>query len=90
MEWTKIWTFLKVHKHNSTMELLNINLANDMLTVITKPTKITQSSAMLIDNIYLSKGINTDISDHLPCYVKFNTKQKEKERHARVQNKKLK
>ena len=33
--------FLKVHKHNSTMELLDINLANNMLPVITKPTRIS-------------------------------------------------
>ena len=79
--------FLKVHKHNSTMELLDINLANDMLTVITKPTRITQSSAVLIDNIYLSKGINTeyfssilisDISDHLLCYVSLTLNKRKK------------
>ena len=79
--------FLKVYKHNSTMELLDINLANDMLPVITKPTRITQSSAMLIDNIYLSKGINTeyfssilisDISDHLLCYVSLKLNKRKK------------
>ena len=79
--------FLKVHKHNSTMELLDINLANDMLQVITKPTRITQSSGTLIDNIYLSKGINTEyfssiliseLSDHLPCYVRLKLNKRKK------------
>ena len=79
--------FTKVHKHNSTMELLDINLTNDMLPVITKPTRITQSPAMLIDNIYLSKGINTeyfssilssDISDHLLCYVSLMLNKRKK------------
>ena len=79
--------FLKVHKHNSTMELLDIKLANDMLPVIIKPTRITQSSAMLIDNIYLSKGINTEyfssiliseISDHLLCYISLKLNKRKK------------
>ena len=79
--------FLKVHKHNFTMELLDVNLANDMPPVITKPTRITQSSATLIDNIYLSKGINTeyfssilfsDISDHLLCYVSLTLNKRKK------------
>ena len=47
--------FLKVHKHKSTIELLDINLANDMLPVITKPTRITQFSAMLIDTFIYQK-----------------------------------
>ena len=72
---------------HSTMELLDINLANYMLSVITKPTRITQSSAMLIDNIYLSKGINTeyfssilisDISGHLMHYVSLMLNKRKK------------
>ena len=50
MEWSQSMDFLKVYKHNFTMELLDINVVNDMLPVITKPTRITQSSATLIDN----------------------------------------
>ncbi len=54
-----------------------------MLPVITRPTRVTHSSATLIDNLYinsnridtLTSGILTlDISDHFPVFVFFGKK----------------
>ena len=68
--------FLKSHLHENTQSFINYNLDNDLFPVITRPTRITHSTAMLIDNIFLesrltgqmtSKILINDISDHLPC-----------------------
>ena len=68
--------FLKSHLHENTQSFINYNLDNDLFPVITHPTYITHSTAMLIDNIFLesrltgqmtSKILIDDISDHLPC-----------------------
>ena len=68
--------FLKIHQHTNTAKFLDVNLTNDLLPLITKPTRITHRSCTLIDNIYVSNGIaknlesiilTTEISDHLPC-----------------------
>ena len=68
--------FLKSHLHENTQGFINYNLDNDLFPVITRPTRITHSSATLIDNVLLgsrhtgqttSRIIVDDISDHLPC-----------------------
>ena len=50
-------------------------LENNLLPTITQPTRITQSSATLIDNIFVSENLHRfsesailleDIADHLP------------------------
>ena len=55
---------------------LEHNLERNLLTCITKPTRLTHHSATLIDNILCSHDahtdhvsflLTTDISDHLPC-----------------------
>ena len=71
--------------HAPTSELLNIMFTHTPLPTITKPTRITHTSATLIDNIYLKVDSNTkihsgiiltDISDHLPifCFITINKK----------------
>ena len=69
---------LKSHIHKKTQQFLNLNLDHDLFPVITRPTRITHSSATLIDNIFLdskltgrtdNKILVTDISDHLPSVV---------------------
>ena len=66
---------LKSHLHSNTQEFININYDCDLFPVITKPTRITHTSATLIDNIFLdslltgnmtNKILVDDISDHLP------------------------
>ena len=72
--------FLQHSIHKRTQDFIELNLDNNLLPSITRPTRITKSSATLIDNIMVSLGlmINSesriiidDISDHLPSVVKF-------------------
>ncbi len=76
--------YLKIDKHKTTEDLFNKFISHGLLPLITKPTRITNSSATLIDNIYTSLTtktkfhtgiICTDISDHLPIIL-FIGKQK--------------
>ena len=69
---------LKIDTHKHTQELLELTLEYDMLPSITKPTRISHTSATLIDNIYISQNLQKnfesnilveDISDHLPCLL---------------------
>ena len=70
--------YLKINEHRNTKKFLDINLDNNLLPTIIRPTRITHDTATLIDNIYLSQDIaynhesaiiNSHISDHLPCIV---------------------
>jgi len=70
--------FLKQDRHQNTANFLNLNLDLGLLPTIIRPTRITNTSATLIDNIYVKsrKACNsksailiTDISDHLPCLL---------------------
>ena len=50
--------------------------SHSMLPIINKPTRVTASSATIIDNIYITDNnpntfqglLCTDISDHLPIF----------------------
>ena len=73
--------FLKHSVHKRTHDFIELNLDNNLLPTITRPTRITNNSATLIDNIMVSQSLLTnidsriiidDISDHLPSLVKFN------------------
>ena len=68
--------FLKSNKHNPTNDFIEKVLDLNLLLSITRPTRITKSTATLIDNILVdhrhcesleSYVITDDISDHLPC-----------------------
>ena len=67
---------LKNSTHRNTQEFLETNLSSKLLPCILKPTRITHSTATLIDNIfcpvelhdsYKSYILIDDISDHMPC-----------------------
>ena len=67
--------FLKSSKHCTTNDFIQNNLDFGLIPTITRPTRITQSSATLIDNIIVSQNLCgsfvssvlvRDISDHLP------------------------
>ena len=69
--------FIKV----STENFLKINPKNNILPCITRPTHITKTAATLIDNIFVSNTLHTNIEssititdmfDHLPsiCLLK--------------------
>ena len=71
---------LKQSVHSKTQEFLECILDHNLLPTITKPTRISKTSATLIDNILISKKLQPnyesliivdDLSDHLPCLVKF-------------------
>ena len=68
---------LKENRHGPTHDFLEGIYDKGLLPTITKPTRITSSSATLIDNILVddllyarteSGIILDDSSDHLPCY----------------------
>ena len=69
---------LKCHVHNATQKFLDGLTDRDMFPTITRPMRITQISAVLIDSIFVSKNMHkqfdsgivlSDISDHLPSIV---------------------
>ena len=66
---------LKSNSHSPTQKFLDMLINNGLLLAITHPTRITQQSATLIDNIFISEVLQCnfdsailihDMSDHLP------------------------
>ena len=66
---------LKAFQHTLTNEFIQSNLDFSLIFTITRPTRITQSTVTLIDNIIVSQNLCgsfvssvliNDISDHLP------------------------
>ena len=69
---------LKASKHKQTQDFLDYNLDQEMLPSITKPTRLLKTCASLLDNMFLSRNLQslftsgilvTDLSDHLPTLV---------------------
>ena len=69
---------LKHDKHKVTHDFIELNLDLRLLPTITKPTRITRTSATLIDNIIIGPSLHSeydsdilisDISDHFPCLL---------------------
>ena len=69
---------LKSHLNQATNDFMDMNLDGEMIPCITKPTRITKTSATLIDNIMISRALQRsydsfvileDISDHFACLV---------------------
>ena len=67
--------FLKSNVHQLTQDFIEMNIDLGLLPVISRPTRITRSSATLIDNIFVSQQLINDyqcglliddLSDHLP------------------------
>ena len=68
---------LKSHHHVHTERFIEVNLDHLLIPTITRPTRITKTTATLIDNIIISQNlcgnflsgiVMYDISDHLPSY----------------------
>ena len=77
--------FLKHSKDKRTHDFIELNLDNNVLPSITRPTRITKTSATLIDNIIVSQSLvaNSEsrivIDDYLPSLIKLkDTLQKDK------------
>ena len=49
--------FLKSDKHPNTQSFLEFNLDSDLMPTITRPTRVTQKSATLIDNVFIGKKL---------------------------------
>ena len=69
---------LHCDQHRFTQEFLELHYNYNLYPLINKPTRITKSSATLIDNIFLnlenesdcrSELLIDDLSDHLPCFL---------------------
>ena len=83
---------LNVNKHNSVNELLDLMLSFSFIPLINRPTRVSEYSATIIDNIFtnviellgeeraLSGILYCDISDHFPIYhiVKSNFSQRKR------------
>ena len=67
---------LKFDRNEVCKEFLHLNLFNGFLPLITKPTRLSNSCATLIDNIFTNSSkiesqcgiITSTISDHFPCF----------------------
>ena len=66
---------IKSVEHKPTQHFVDSLVERDMLPTITHPTRITHTTATLIDNIFVSKKLHTDfesaiiihyMSDHMP------------------------
>ena len=75
---------MKHEIHPVTNDFIEYNLDKGLLPTVTKPTRVTRSTATLIDNIIVgrkyqlnfeSQIILSDLSDHFPCMLNIkNTK----------------
>ena len=70
--------FLKSNVHQLTQDFIEMNIDLGLIPVIRRPTRITRSSATLIDNIFISQHLTDDyrcgllikdMGDHLPCLL---------------------
>ena len=79
--------FSKIKTHKNTAELFDVFYTRTYIPTIVKPTRITHTSATIIDNIYvkcntynlMSGIINTPISDHLAIFLFIGKKGKLKD-----------
>ena len=74
--------FLKASSHQLNSDFIQLNLDLGMIPTITRPTRITSSTATLIDNIIVSQNycgnyivsiLVEDMSDHLPMICIINS-----------------
>ena len=83
---------IKNESNKNISDYLNILVANNFLPVLLMPTRITQTSATLIDHIYYYQGSNSkldwkstsgslfsDLSDHLSHFVNLSNNVKKKQ-----------
>ena len=84
---------LKSTKHAPTGRFISANLSLGLVPTITRPTRITRSTATLIDNIFISQtwlenfecGILVDdMSDHLPSIVSIKGLKTSKKEPIRI------
>jgi hypothetical protein len=64
--------YIKIDQHKNIEDLLSIFLTNGLVPTITKPTRITHTTATLIDNIYISLKIKITLN-LLFCALTYRT-----------------
>ena len=73
---------LKFTKNDNTNNFMDVMFSSSFYPVISKPTRITKSTATLIDNIFFNSCdtkfrtglLFTDLSDHLSIFLLTNIK----------------
>ena len=73
---------LKSSQHLPTQDFVDMLASSSYIPSITKPTRITDSTATLLDNVFInaygskfeSAVVYSDISDHFPILLKMNVK----------------
>ena len=89
---------LKSSMHTQMQQFLEATLENSLIPTITKPTRVTQSSATLIDNIFLkselhethqSKILIDNISDHYPSLLLMENPNLTKKAPCKVKKRKV-
>ena len=88
--------FLKINEHSNTNKFFDMNLDAGLVPMITRPTRITSTSATLIDNIYCSNLshvksaiVLSGISDHLPCCLFYGVSKKYKKKPLVIEGRKI-
>jgi len=89
--------FIKMNEHKHTADLFENFISSGLIPVITRPTRITHSTASVIDNIYIklhqthikSGIITTKISDHLPIFAFYGKISKKKQDSIIIKSRKL-
>ena len=78
---------LKSNSHTETQRFIDTNFDANLLPCIMRPTRITKSSATLIDNVFISQHLHksfdsaillNDMSDHLPSIVVIHNQSMDK------------
>ena len=90
---------LKMSDHSKTMEFVELLSTYNLYPTITKPTRLTHTTATLIDNIFVGKEhydnyksmlILDDLSDHLPCLLSLTKVELERKQPELVWKRSLK
>ena len=89
---------LKYANNNTTSKFLDLNIEKDLTPCITKPTRVTNRTATLIDNILVSNRLHynytpyvlvDDLSDHYPTLVVINNIEQCKKDKVKIVKRKM-
>ena len=89
---------LKSANNKTTSKFLDLNIERDLTPCITKPTRVTNRTATLIDNILVSNRLQynytpyvvvDDLSDHYPALVVLNNIEQCKKDKVKIAKRKI-
>ena len=64
--------YLKINVHCNTMKFFEMNLSNNIIPTVYKPTRVTFNSATLIDNIYVGCELYSDAKSFITFHKLLN------------------